>query len=147
MELILNFKKSTCLPHVSSIFKKSVLKLLDRTIYIYIYTRYKLDSFVRLFSYMFHVLINLCFFRWMSHFLLRALNRPTFSLMRNTQWKYWIHFLSSWHNTAENSWTGQQHIGLTYPSFDTQYISLAGTIYYSYSRRSWREFWQYYRLH
>jgi hypothetical protein len=31
-------KKGTCLPHVSSIFKKKlVLKLLDRTVYIYIY--------------------------------------------------------------------------------------------------------------
>ena len=27
-------KKGTCLPHVSSIFKKSVLKLLDRSVYI-----------------------------------------------------------------------------------------------------------------
>jgi hypothetical protein len=33
MELILNLKRQ-CLPHVSSIFKKSVPKLLDRTVYI-----------------------------------------------------------------------------------------------------------------
>jgi hypothetical protein len=32
-ELILNLKKGMCLPHVSLIFKKSVLKLLDRTVY------------------------------------------------------------------------------------------------------------------
>jgi len=32
MELIFNLKKGRCL-HVSSIFKKSVLKLLDRTVY------------------------------------------------------------------------------------------------------------------
>ena len=34
VELILNLKKGICLPHVSSIVKKSVLKLLDLTVYI-----------------------------------------------------------------------------------------------------------------
>ena len=37
MDFVLNTKKGNCLPFVSSIFKKSVLKLLGRTVYVLTY--------------------------------------------------------------------------------------------------------------